>query len=99
MGKKYTLLPDGSAFGIMSLPLPKDHWIYKETGEPPMPFRMGTSDSQRKEWVEKIREAGQWAVKASTMSGKEMDFDPDAMLQNLIVGMLGYWTEDGQSSL
>ena len=25
-----TILPDGSGFGTMSFPLPKDHWIYKE---------------------------------------------------------------------
>ena len=23
-----TILPDGSAFGVMSFPLPKDHWLY-----------------------------------------------------------------------
>lgn len=46
-----------------------------------------------------IREAGKYAVKASTMCGKDMDFDPDAMLQNLVVGMLGYWTDDGLSHL
>ena len=32
------------------------------------------------------------------MNGKEMDFDPGALLQNLVVGMLGYWTENGLSS-
>lgn len=76
------VLPDGSSFAIMSMPLPKDHWIYETDeygyiGEPPMPQRMG------------------YAIKASTSCGKNMDFDPDAMCQNLIIGMLGYWTPNG----
>lgn len=29
------------------------------------------------------------------MNGSEMDFDPDALLDNLVVGFLGYWTRDG----
>lgn len=91
-------LPDGSGFMTASFPLPKDHWIYEETGEPPMPFRMGTDNPIRREWMEKITESARYAIKASTMSGKEMDFDPDAMIQNLIVGMLGYWTVDGFSN-
>lgn len=90
-------LSDGSGFMTASFPLPKTHWIYQETGEPPMPFRMGTANSNRQEWVEKIRDATKYAVKASTMNGEDMDFDPDAMVQNMIVGMLGYWTRDGRS--
>lgn len=42
-----------------------------------------------------IRDAGRYAVKTATMNGKEMDFDPDALTQNLIVGFLGYHTQDG----
>ena len=92
------ILPDGSAFAIMSFPLPKDHWLLAEGyNEPPMPFQRGTADPARQEWADKIREAGRYAIRASTMNGKEMDFDPDAMLQNLVVGMLGYWTLDGLS--
>jgi hypothetical protein len=38
-------LGDGSGFAVMSMDLPKDHWLYKksDTGynAPPMPFRMG----------------------------------------------------------
>ena len=51
-----------------------------------------------KDFAEKIRKAGKHAVRCATMRGKEMNFDPDALLQNLVVGMLGYWTEDGLSS-
>lgn len=92
-----TRLPDGSAFAVMSWPLPKDHWIYEETGEPPTPFLRGTDDPERQYWADKIRAAGRYAIKGATMRGKEMDFDPDALLQNLIVGMLGYHTSDGLS--
>lgn len=96
-------LPDGSGFAMMSRPLPKDHWIYGDTAmegkhgfePPPMPFRLGTKDPQRKQWAEMLRIAGRYAVRASTMKGKEMDFDPDALVQNLVVGFLGYFTEDG----
>jgi hypothetical protein len=49
----------------------------------------------RRQMADLIRKAGKYAVRAATMKGKEMDFDPDALLQNLVVGFLGYWTEDG----
>jgi hypothetical protein len=32
------------------------------------------------------------------MNGKDADFDPDALIQCLIVGFLGYYTPDGLSS-
>jgi hypothetical protein len=93
-------LPDGSAFGILSLPLPKDHWLYDVDADgcnfpPPMPLRMGTDNPRRHEFNEKIRAAARYAVKASTMNGKEADFDPDALVQNMIVGLLGYHTPNG----
>lgn len=101
-------LPDGSGFATMSLPLPKDHWIYAATPDgftppPPMPFRIGVGaapalNRTREMWADGIRAACRYAVQASTMRGKEMDFDPDAMVQNMVVGMLGYWTPDGLSS-
>lgn len=101
-------LPDGSGFAVMSMPLRKDHWIYQTTEDgftppPPMPFRIGAADAPvlnrtRAQWAEGIRAACRYAVQASTMRGQEMDFDPDAMVQNMVVGMLGYWTPDGLSS-
>ena len=71
---------------------------------PPMPFRMGTKDAPRlnrtrQMWEEALRAAGRYAVRSATMKGAEMDFDPDALLQNLIVGFLGYHTDDGFSNL
>lgn len=90
-------LPDGSGFAVMSMPLPKNHWLYVDTGfePPPMTHRLGTAHPDRKVWEAKIRAAAQFAVRAATMKGKEMDFDPDAIVQNMIVGMLGYYTPDG----
>lgn len=80
----------------MSLPLPKDHWIYeKQPDKPPAPFLLGTSDPRRKAWETLIREAAKYAIRGATMSGKEMDFDPDALIQNFIVGLLGCHTHDG----
>lgn len=82
-----------------------------EFDAPPMPFRMGTGDHSifavqrpdgptpdimtREDVAQKIRAAGRYAVRGATMKGADMDFDPDALIQNLVVGMLGYWTEDG----
>jgi len=74
---------------------------------PPMPLRMGRKDMiaievghrrdvlDRDEMADMIRMAGKYAVRCATMKGKEMDFEPDALLQNLVVGFLGYWTGDG----
>lgn len=98
-----TVLPDGSAFGVVSFPLSKEHWLYARdekgfTPPPPMPFRMGTTDPRREDFNEMVRSAAKYAVKASTMNGLESDFDPDAMVKNFVVAMLGYHTPDGLSS-
>lgn len=101
-----TVLPDGSGCSEGVFPLPKDHWLTKGGYDrPPMPFRIGVSEGRaadhmgprRGELAEMVRAAGRYAIRASTLNGKSMDFDPDAMLQNLVVGMLGYFSEDGLS--
>jgi hypothetical protein len=90
-------LPDGSGAFVASWPLPKDHWLYaKGHNEPPMPMRKGNGPF-RDQTALNIRDAARYAIRASTMKGKEMDFDPDALVQNMVIGMLGYWTEDGRS--
>lgn len=88
-------LPDGSGFATAEFPLPKDHWLY-QSGEnvPPMPMRVGTDDPLREIVAEQIRQATRYAVRASTMNGRT-DWDPDAVEQNMIVALLGYWTPDG----
>lgn len=32
-----TVLPDGSAFAVVSMPLPQTHWLYEKNG----PFQKG----------------------------------------------------------
>lgn len=107
-------LPDGSGFAIMSMPLPKDHWSVvnpEASNEPPMRLRCGetgglivirngeTLTFTRQQMAELIREAGRYAYRCATMNGKDTDIDPDALLQNLVVGMIGYWTDSGLSNL
>ena len=98
-------LPDGSGAFVAAFPLPKAHWIYAEgPDEPPAPWRVGTEPAvrlflpelTRDELAADIRAAARYAIRASTMNGKDMDFDPDAMVQNMVVGFLGYWTKDGR---
>jgi hypothetical protein len=81
--------PDGFA-GVVSIPLPKSHWIYQEHGEPPAPLKTDSIED-RMQLEAKIKEAVKYAVQASTMSGKDMDFDPDAMVQNFMVALFGYY--------
>ena len=86
-----TLLPDGSGFGIMSFPLPKDHWIYKEReyedgaidpNDLPAPI---LTHSFRRQVIAAIR----YAVRSATNCGKEDDFDPDALVQNAVYALCG----------
>ena len=42
-----------------------------------------------------IAQAARFAIRGATMKGAENDFDPDALVQNMIVGMLGPSTETG----
>ena len=85
------ILPDGSGFGTMSFPLPKDHWIYKEREyedgaiEPndlPAPI---LTHNLRQQVIAAIR----YAVRSATSCGKEDDFDPDALVQNAVYALCG----------
>ena len=74
-----------------------DHAVvarFPNDGFPPRHDRL-----TRNEFAEKIRACGKYAVRSATMDGKEDDFDPDALLQNLVVAFLGYWTENGLSEV
>jgi len=89
------MLPDGSGFAVASFPLPVEHWLTKEgVNESPAPYRCGLGETRDRLSID-IRAAARYAIRASTMNGKESDFDPDAMVQNFIIGMIGYWTKDG----
>jgi hypothetical protein len=91
-------LPDGSGFAVMSMPLPKDHWLTQPGwNDPPMPLRTGTADPRRDLLCAHIVAAGRYAVRSATANGTIEDFDPDAMVQNFVIGMLGYFTPSGLS--
>jgi len=49
----------------------------------------------REQFADLLRKAGKYAIRAATDCAKVMDFDPDAMLKSLVVGLIGYWTLDG----
>lgn len=66
--------------------------VFPNDGWPDRSSRM-----TRQEMANLIREAGRYAYRSATMGGKEPDLDPDALLQNLVVGFLGYWSEDGRT--
>ena len=87
------MLPDGSAFGVMSFPLPKDHWLYAPncqawdnerdtSADTPRPI---LDNSQRAAVTAAIR----WAVRGATMNGAEPDFDPDALVLNAAYALCG----------
>jgi hypothetical protein len=87
-----TVLPDGSAFSVGSLPLPKDHWIYApatysepdqiEPDDKPIPI---LTHAQRDAVVAAVR----YAVRGATMRGQCEDFDPDALVSNAVVALCG----------
>lgn len=86
-----TILPDGSGFGTMSFPLPKNHWIYKEREYEPgeleptdLPAPI-LPHAPRQQVLAAIR----YAVRGATNCGKEKDFDPDALVQNAVYALCG----------
>lgn len=89
---------DGHGFAIASFPLPKNHWS-KLPGDnvPPMPMQIGVGP-ERDALAEKVRAAVRYAYRASTMNGQDEDIDPDALIQNVVVGLLGYRTPTGFGS-
>ena len=89
-----TILPDGSAFGVMSFPLPSDHWLYA-----PNEYRDGEYepiDLPKPILTHALRDAVvaavRYAVRGATMRGQEMDFDPDALVQNAVYALCGPYT-------
>lgn len=96
-----TVLPDGSAFSTASFPLPRDHWLYAPRPNgwdserdcmPDQPHPILTH-AQR----DAVVAAGRYAVRAATMNGTENDFDPDALVQNLVVALCGNYPRAGLS--
>lgn len=93
-------LPDGSGVATVSFPLPIDHWIYDRAPHiPPMGLRAGVDNAERMPLSGLIREAARYAVRDATANGTIPDFDPDALVQAMTVGLLGYHTADGTSEV
>lgn len=92
-------LPDESASAVVSLPLPSDHWLKAPGSEPPpMPMRVGTSQLELREQLrEAVVSATRHAYRAASVRGTA-SVDPDALVQNMVVALLGYNTPDGLSS-
>lgn len=89
-----TILPDGSAFAVMSFPLQKEHWIYApweyrdgehEPVELPKPL---LTHADRETVVAAVR----YAVRGATLRGQETDFDPDALVQNAVYALCRPYT-------
>ena len=85
------ILPDGSAFGVMSFPLPDDHWLCV-----PNEYRDGEYepiDLPKPILTHELRDAVvaavRYAVRGATMRGQETDFDPDALVQNAVYALCG----------
>ena len=89
----YIELPDGSAFGCISLPLPKDHWIFKSSCHEWDSIRDTTADTPYPILTHQLEKyivtAARYAIRSATLNGKEMDFDPDALIQNFVYALCG----------
>jgi len=82
-------LPDGSGFATASFPLPLDHWLYARKLEKIEPVFHPINEEARKDVAAKIRSAARLAIRGATRNGQEKDFDPDALVQNLIINLIG----------
>lgn len=80
-----TILPDGSAFFTAEYPLPADHWLYEKQAAPPEPI---LTHRLHKEVIT----AARYAIRDTTANGQIKDFDPDAMVQNIILAICGRYS-------
>lgn len=90
---KPVILPDGSGFAVASLPLPFDHWLYAPKCETWDSERDTSADTPHPilthEQEDAVVAAVRYAVRGATMCGKEMDFDPDALVLNAVYALCG----------
>lgn len=90
---------------------PEDHWLTRSgNGDSPAPFRTAAKESLTATWsdgrvapplsrhqlADRIVDAAQYAMRAVTLNGTATTFDPDALIDALVVGLLGYWTDTGR---
>ena len=83
----------GSAFSTMSFPLPADHWLYAPACERRDNKRDVLADLPHpildRGYSPFVGDAARWAIRAATMRGQDMDFDPDALVQNFVHALCG----------
>jgi len=93
-------LPDGSGFFVASLPLPEGHWLYAPRCEAWDETRDTSADTPHPILTHANREAViaavRYALRGVTMCGKEMDFDPDALVQNAVYALCGPYTPEAR---
>lgn len=87
-----TVLPDGSAFGVMSFPLAETHWLYAEREYEEgadEPKELTAPILNHAEHGNIVEAAARYAVRGATNCGKWPDFDPDALVQNVTYALCG----------
>lgn len=88
-----TVLPDGSAFAVISFPLPANHWIYAPHPEGWDRERDTFIDTPHPilddSYIPALTEALRYAIRGATLCGKVKDPDPDALVQNAIYALCG----------
>lgn len=93
----------GSGFAVLSLELPKDHWLYTTTEDgftPPAPWPLlYPGHTLAREYLSRELQPGvQYGIKTVTYNGREDDFDPDAMVNQILNGIFGVHTSTGRST-
>ena len=86
------VLPDGSAFFIGSTPLPTTHWLYarreyEQDSFEPKDLPKPTLNHAEHRVI--VVAAARYAVRAATNCGQITDFDPDALVQNMVYALCG----------
>lgn len=94
----WTVLPDGSAYGVIELSLPADHWIYTD-------WEFSSDDAVRpveienvsipEDYHENVKAAVRYALRGATGCGRDMSFDPDAVILNVLYALREKEKDDG----
>ena len=85
-------LPDGSGVFTGAFALPKGHWLYADAewdAERDERTDLPEPILDRSQYEKAVRAAAQYAIRAATMQGQDMDFDPDALVLNFIYALCG----------
>jgi hypothetical protein len=88
-------LPDGSGCFTVSMSLPADHWLTAPRVDGWDSERDCMPDLPRPILTHELRAqviaAVRYAVRAATRQGQDADFDPDALVQNAVVALCGFY--------